>query len=152
MFSTRPVAALIPTFSSQTSEGVRLSGRDEFARPYKGIGLSLFNRYLRACSSLPSYHREVLVIQSSGSGKSRLITEALKTHLGILFNVRGMGKGSALWSDVLKSATLTVSRHHSIGLSRPGLGRRRSVEEGWPEHQSANWAWSAHLRNASVLG
>ena len=66
-------------------------------RNYEGIGLKLFDRYLLRSSDIyAAYHREVLVIQSSGSGKSRLITEALKTHLGILYNVRGKGKRSAV--------------------------------------------------------
>lgn len=47
-----------------------------------------FSLYLdRLASDLD--RREIPVLQSSGSGKSRMVTEVLKTHLGILLNLRG---------------------------------------------------------------
>lgn len=68
------------------------AGQDEFERDYEGDAVQRFCARLEGHGSLENlYHRELLIIQSSGSGKSRLISEALKSHLGILFNVRKPG-------------------------------------------------------------
>ena len=65
-----------------------VSGSEQFIYPYMGKGVQIFTRYLDEYSDKAVYNREILLIQSSGSGKSRLITEATKTNLGIMLNLR----------------------------------------------------------------
>ena len=70
-------------------------GKDEFGAPFVGEGVQLLHEYLNKCDThRAAYNREILVVQSSGSGKSRLFTEATKHNLGVLFNVRGTGIAS----------------------------------------------------------
>lgn len=61
----------------------------QFAFPFIGKGVRLFTQFLDNSEMSHGFHnREVLLIQSSGSGKSRLVTEATLTNLGILLNLR----------------------------------------------------------------
>lgn len=75
--------------SGTAAPGPVFATSTDFTRGFMGDALDRFIKRLRADSQLPQpfYHREILVVQSSGSGKSRLITEVTKRHLGILLNV-----------------------------------------------------------------
>lgn len=93
----------------------------------------------------PVYHRELLIIQSSGSGKSRLISEALKSHLGILFNVRNPN-GTSLPFNALPSLLLTTDDRQWLPL--PGQQRHQGcIENLWTRSVTSNWAWVADLRH-----
>ena len=54
-----------------------------------GPGLDIFQDWLKVVSSDQAYCREIVMVQSSGSGKSRLVTDATRINLGILLNVGG---------------------------------------------------------------
>ena len=83
-----------------------MSSGPQFEYGFLGKGVQMFNRYLdkhflnvldesKGTKRDGYYNREILLIQSSGSGKSRLITEFTKTNLGILLNLR-KPEGSSL--------------------------------------------------------
>lgn len=61
--------------------------KTSFEEELKGNAHEIFQSYLEK-SVKDVYHREILVLQSSGCGKSRLITEAMQQNFGILYNTR----------------------------------------------------------------
>ena len=70
-----------------------------FQTEYCGEGMQLFETYLSNAEARPRheiYSREIVVVQSSGIGKSRMMTEATCYNLGILLNVRSE-KGTFLF-------------------------------------------------------
>lgn len=62
-----------------------------FGKNFVGSDDALFQRYLAETAELRVYNREILVIQSSGSGKTRIVTQALKQNIGVLFQVCAPG-------------------------------------------------------------
>ena len=79
---------LSPRAGDFASTATVYGGPKDFLQPYRGKGVKLFQAYLEEFAYSEVARREIPVVQSSGSGKSRLITEATRQNLGILFNVR----------------------------------------------------------------
>lgn len=61
---------------------------DTFRADFKGDANKTFDAYLKKSDALRPDNREVLILQSSGCGKSKLITQCLRENAGILFNTR----------------------------------------------------------------
>lgn len=59
-----------------------------FGNAFQGTSHHAFEHYLDDLLPMKYYTREIPVLQSSGSGKTRTITKTLERNIGVLFNVR----------------------------------------------------------------
>lgn len=127
------------------------SGQEQFVRPYQGNAVQRFCAHLESIRSHEALrHRELPIIQSSGSGKTRLISEALKSHFGILFNVRS-SNCTGLMVDASLLVVLTTDDSKWLPLCRQQR-HSRCIKDHRQGSITSTWTWSAHLCHAEHAG